>query len=141
MKELTTYLNFDGNCRQAMTFYEKCLGVEFELSPFPDAQGRPPSDPSASIIHARLSRQGQALLMASDTPPDGDSLRLGNNCSVMIQCESIGEIERMSTALGQNGQVLMPLADMFWGARFGMLTDQFGIQWLFNYDLPQQKPE
>jgi PhnB protein len=30
----------------------------------------------------------------------------------------------------------LPLGDMFWGARFGMLTDQFGIQWMFNYDLP-----
>ena len=85
-------------------------------------------------MHARLSR-GAPILMASDTPP-GESLQ-GNNFSVSIDCESLDEMERYFKALSQGGQVRLPLGDMFWGARFGMLTDQFGIQWMFNYDLPK----
>jgi PhnB protein len=139
MKSVTTYLNFNGNCRQAMTFYQQCLGVDLQLSPFPDPQGKPSTDPKAGILHARLLR-GAPILMASDTPA-GESLKADNNLSfsVSIDCESPDEIERYFRALSQGGQVRLPLGDMFWGARFGMLTDQFGVQWMLNYDLPQQQ--
>ena len=61
MKTVTAYLNFNGNCRQAMTFYQQCLGTELELTPFPDAQGKPLADAKAGIMHARLTRGGQAV--------------------------------------------------------------------------------
>ena len=139
MKSVTTYLNFNGNCRQAMTFYEQCLGADLQLSPLPDEQGKPSTDPKAGIMHARLSRSGAPILMASDTPPD-ESLKADNNrsFSVSVDCESLDELERSFKSISQGGQVRLPISDMFWGARFGMLTDQFGVQWMFNYDLPQQ---
>ena len=136
MKEVTTYLNFDGNCRQAMTFYNTCLGTEIMLSAFPDAQGKPSEDPNARIMHARLTHGGREILMASDTQPGG-SLKPGDNFSIAIQCDSIPEIERLFPALSKDGKVTMPLQDTFWGARFGMFTDQFGIQWMLNCDLPK----
>ena len=136
MKEVTAYLNFDGNCRQAMTFYNSCLGAEIQLSTFPDAQGKPSEDPNGRIMHARLINGGQAILMASDGQP-GSPVQPGNNFSIAIQCDSIPEIERLFPALSQNGKVTMPLQDTFWGARFGMFTDQFGIHWMLNCDLPK----
>ena len=131
MKEVNAYLNFDGDCRKAMHFYQQSLGGELQISPFPDQTGKPSSDPAARVMHSQLQRNGQAILMASDTPPNG-SLRVGNNVSVAIQCDSVAEIDRLFTALSQSGQVIMPLFDAPWGARFGMFTDQFGIQWLLN---------
>jgi PhnB protein len=136
MKSVTAYLNFDGNCRQAMTFYQQCLGTELELIPFPDGQGKPLTDPKAGIMHARLTRGGLPLLMASDTPP-GNFLRAGNNFSVSVDCETLEEIERIFSGLGKSGQVQMPLGSMPWGARFGMLIDHFGIQWMVNCELPK----
>ncbi|MGI8741202.1 MAG: VOC family protein [Bryobacteraceae bacterium] len=139
MKEITTYLMFDGNCREAMTFYEKCLGAELQLMPFSEALGDLPAEAKQAkdrIIHARLAK-GTAVLMASDTMP-GMSLQQGNNFSVSIGCESLPEIERLFAALGENGKVKMPLHDAFWGARFGMLTDQFGINWMLNCEKPKQ---
>jgi PhnB protein len=138
MKHLTTYLNFDGNCRQAISFYGQCLGAKLDLSPFPDSQGNPSSDPTARIMHGRLSLNDKPILMASDTPPD-DTHHVGNNFSVAVECDSMEEIERLFAALGQNGRVEMPLADMFWGAHFGMFIDQFGIRWMLNFERPQQK--
>jgi PhnB protein len=135
MKSVTTYLMFSGNCRQAMTFYQQGLGGDLELRPFPDDQGKPSTDPNAGIMHARLTRAGAPILMASDTP-SGETIQ-GNNFNVSIDCESLDELERYFNALSQGGKVRLPLSDMFWGARFGMLTDQFGIQWMFNYDLPK----
>ena len=75
--------------------------------------------------------------MASDTQPR-DPFQAGNNFSVSIDCDGLDEMERFLGALSEGGQVRLRLAlcDAPWGARFGMLTDQFGIQWMFNYDLP-----
>ena len=134
MKTVTTYLSFDGNCRDAMSFYQQCLGVELQLNAYPDANGQPSSAPGARIMHGQLARGSAPVLMASDTPQPG-SLRPGNNFSVSIDCDSRDEIELLFTALSQNGQVRMPLTDAPWGARFGMLTDQFGIQWMLNCNL------
>src|SRR5262249_44537546 len=68
MNTVTTYLSFNGNCRQAMSFYQQCLGSELEISPYPDADGQPSSDPEAKIMHSQLVRAGAPILMASDTP-------------------------------------------------------------------------
>jgi PhnB protein len=137
MKSVTAYLTFDGNCRQAMSFYRECLGAELYLTAYPDASGQPSSGSAARIMHSQLSHDGAPILMASDTPQEAESLKPGNNLSVSIHCDSSDEIDRLFSALGQNGKVRMPLGNMPWGARFGMLTDQFGIQWIFNCDLPR----
>jgi PhnB protein len=131
MKSVTTYLHFNGNCRAAMQFYQKCLGTEILLTPVMDAQGKPSSDAAARIMHSQLLHNGQPLLQASDDQ-SGSTPKIGDNFQVAIDCESVAEIDRLFAALGQGGTVRMPLGDMPWGARFGMLTDQFGIQWLLN---------
>jgi PhnB protein len=136
MKTVTAYLSFDGNCRQAVSFYQQCLGAELALNPYPDATGQPSSDSMAKIMHAQLMRAGVPILMASDTPQSG-LLKAGNNFSVSIDCDSVGETESLFAALSQGGNVRMPLTDAPWGARFGMLTDQFGIQWMLNCFLPK----
>ena len=135
MKSVTTYLNFNGACRPAMTFYTECLGGELELVPVSDEQGQPSKDPSARIMHSRVTKNGTTLLMGSDILP-GSKFHLGNNFSVSIDCEDIAEIERLFAALLlQRGKVIQPLADAPWGARFGMLIDQFSTQWMLNCDL------
>jgi PhnB protein len=135
MKEIVAYLNFDGNCREAMTFYKKCLGGELMLSPFSEMPGDHPKEAGDRIMHARLVN-GRASLMASDTMP-GMPFKPGNNFWISVHTDSLEETERAFTALSENGKVVMPLQDTFWGARFGMLTDQFGLNWMFNFEKPK----
>jgi PhnB protein len=137
VKELIVYLNFDGNCRDAMTFYGQCLGAELQISSFADAPGDFPKDARDRVMHARLTIGSKPILMASDTIP-GMPFQQGNNFSISVPCESNEEIERLFAALGEGGKVTMPLQDQFWGARFGMLVDRFGIHWMFNFDHPKQ---
>ncbi len=140
MKDFITYLNFDGNCREAMEFYKKCFGAELYLLPFseaPDDLSWVSAEMKDRIMHATLSKGSSTLLMASDTMPVM-SFQPGNNFSVMIQCESLQEIERLFAALGEKGKVTMALQDTFWAARFGTLTDQFGISWIFQFEHPKQ---
>lgn len=141
MKELNTYLTFNGNCREAMTFYAKSLGAELQLITFgdmPNPDGKPaPAETKDRIMHARLSK-GPLALMASDTMP-GMPVQQGSNFSIALQCESPQEVDKLFGALSENGKVTMPVQETFWAARFGMLTDQFGINWMFNLYKPQQR--
>ena len=135
MQQINIYLNFDGNCREAMTFYGKCLQGEPHFTPFsagpPGMIGNIPESASDRILHAELTTGGAAL-MASDTLP-GMDFRQGNNFSISLNCESEAELQRLFAALGEGGAVTMPLHDAFWGGRFGMLTDRFGIAWMLSF--------
>lgn len=134
VKGTITYLTFDGNCREAMTFYGRCLAVEPNFTPF---SAGPPEvlamakDAPDRILHSELA-SGPAVLMASDRLP-GVPFQQGDNFSICLDCESQAEMERVFSALGENGKVTMPLHVAFWGGRFGMLTDQFGISWMFSF--------
>jgi PhnB protein len=134
MKEIITYLMFDGNTREAMTFYAKAFGAELQIMPFSDMPDMPEAAKSAKdrVMHARLAK-GSTLLMASDTMP-GHPFQQGNNFSISVQCESVQEIDKLFAALGEKGQITMPLQQTFWAARFGMLKDQFGVAWMFNLE-------
>jgi PhnB protein len=134
MKGANTYLFFDGNCREAMTFYEKALGAELKIVTYAEAPGTP-KEARDRIMHASLS-SGPVVIMGSDIQPGmPGTFQPGDNFSISINCESLDEIERLFNAMGAGGKTTMPLQDTFWGARFGMLTDKFGVNWMFNYEL------
>ncbi|MCZ2080339.1 MAG: VOC family protein [Bryobacterales bacterium] len=140
MKDINTYLMFDGNCLTAMTFYQECFGAELFKMTYGEMPGEIPKEMQAAqdrIMHASLTK-GKLLLMASDTPP-GQPSKTGDNFSISITCESVEEIDRLFAAIGEKGTVKMPLQETFWATRFGMLTDQFGINWMLNLERPEQK--
>ena len=137
MRGMQTYLTFDGQTRDAMTFYQKALGGELNIQTFRDAKMDAPKGSEDRVIHANIMQKGRAILMASDTMP-GMPYTQGNNFSISVECESVAEEEKLFAALSDGGKVTMPLQDTFWGAHFGMVTDRFGINWMFNAELPKK---
>jgi PhnB protein len=138
MKQTNTYLTFDGNCGEAMAFYKKCLGGELSQFKFSEMPGEMPAEMKGAedrIMHACLT-SGPVVLMASDNCP-GMPFQKGNNFSINLACESVEEAEKLFGALSEKGNVTMPLGETFWAVRFGMLTDQYGIPWMFNVEKPQ----
>jgi PhnB protein len=134
MKEIVTFLHFDGNCREAMQFYKNCFDAELFLLPFSESPSSLPSPPTEAldrIMHATLKKTS-TLLMAADILP-GTPYQPGDNFAVILHCESLPELEHLFAALGEKGHVTMPPQDTFWGARFGTLPDRFGIRWMFNF--------
>jgi PhnB protein len=73
---------------------------------------------------------GDAVLMASDAPPDRYEQPKGY--SVSIQLNDRSEAERIFNRLAENGTIQMPFQQTFWAAGFGMCVDQFGIPWMVN---------
>ena len=81
------------------------------------------------ILHARMV-VGDAVLMASDTPPEHYEKPAG--LYVTLSVETPHEADRIFYALAENGTVTMPIEKTFWAARFGMLVDRFGTPWMIN---------
>ena len=138
MKAINPYLNFDGQTRDAMTFYAKCLDADLYLQTFKEA-GMDMPGADDRIVHARLSKGGSStVVMASDSQP-GQPVQSGNYAWLSIDCDDEKEQDRMFSALGEGGSVIMPVDRMFWGARFGMLRDRYGIGWMLNCELPKSE--
>ena len=137
MKELGPYLNFNGNCSEAMNFYKECLGGDLTLMTFEDSKQDVPAVMKDQIMHSTLRFTPHASVMASDCMPDQPAVN-GTSITISVNCESEESINKFYAALAKGGKETMPLADTFWGARFGMLTDKFGMQWMFNFDKPKQ---
>lgn len=133
MKSFSPYLNFDGQTRDAMTFYQSCLGGQLDVMPASSANVRVPAGSEDRTIHARLV-SGPITILASDTMHGTPCDRGENSSHLCIHCSDTREQDRLWAALGAGGKVTMPLQDTFWGARFGMLTDKFGVSWMFNAD-------
>jgi|SRR5690348_2523060 PhnB protein len=138
MKSINPYLNFDGDARDAMQFYNSLLGGKLDLQTFKDAHFEAP-DADTRILHARLDGGTPAtLLMASDTQP-GQPTTPEGRFWLTVDCDDVAEQDKLFNGLsGDGGTVLMPLQDTFWGARFGMLRDRYGINWMFNCELPKK---
>jgi PhnB protein len=130
--ELTPYLNFNGQCEEAFKFYERNLGgkivamVDFENA---GQANHLPAGWGKKIMHAQMT-VGSQVLMGSDAPPDRYDQPQGFSMSVHVQ--QTAEAERVFNALAENGTVRLPIQETSWAARFGMLTDQFGVPWIVN---------
>ena len=77
--------------------------------------------------------------MGTDAPESmGFKLHFGNNVHISLEPDTKAETKKLFDALSAGGKVTMPLADMFWGAYFGMLVDKFGNIWMVNHDYPKK---
>ena len=129
---LNPYLTFNGTAGKAIALYEKALGAKVEnLQRFGDVPGnKQPAETKDYVMHAVL-RVGPGTIMISDTQP-GDTVTGGNNNHVVLQWDDVASMTKAFDAVAAGGKVTMPLQDTFWGARFGMLVDPYGVAWMFN---------
>lgn len=140
MASINPYLNFSGNCEEAFKFYKSVFGGEFQdfqrFNNMPDDGGMP-AEESEYVMHVSLPIGKDSYLMGSDSPSSMGKISNGNNYHVSIQSDSDEETDRLYQGLSAGGQVTMPLEKTFWGARFAMFVDKFGIQWMINQDVSE----
>jgi len=141
MVKINPYLNFAGNTEEAFKFYRSVFGGEFAmLQRFKDTPeaGRVPEKEKEMIMHVSLPVGDGTTLMATDALESmGHKLTVGNNIQLSVEAGSKNEVDKLFKGLSAGGKVTMPLADTFWGAYFGMVTDKFGVQWMVSYSKPQ----
>lgn len=140
MTQVTTKLNphlfFGGNCREAMEFYTRIFGGELILTPFSEGPADAHKDPKANhaemktkIMYARLS--GEITLSASDNPHNTEAKNSGQ-FGLSLEGPDGAKLTAYFEKLAQNGQITAPLIKQFWGDTFGMVTDQYGIDWMVS---------
>ena len=133
MEAIVPYLMFNGNAGQALAFYAKTFNGKVVFSQtYGESPVKGSADYKDKIMHATF-QAGSLTIMVSDSMP-GHEVNGGTNISLSLNFKSVESIEQTFLALSDGANVTMALQDTFWGARFGMLTDRFGINWMFNHD-------
>jgi PhnB protein len=137
------YLSFNGNCADAMHFYERVLGGKLELllrnADTPMAT-QTPKEHADRIVHARLVLPGGASLYAGDCPPQMAYTGI-HGVALTLNYDTVEQATKAFGALADGGKVSMTLQPMFWAKIWGMLTDKFGTPWIVNGELQAMYPK
>lgn len=134
--QLTTSLSFQGQCREAFSFYAEVLGGKVTAA-IPSSEGPPdmPVDKQYKdwLMHCWLQIGDQAL-MGADMPPEfaPNINKPKNGFDVVLHSDNVDEARRIFEALSQGGHVRMPFAKTFWSPGYGNVTDRFGVPWMIN---------
>ncbi len=137
MATINPYLNFPGTTEEAFIFYKSVFGGEFlAVMRFRDtADGeKVPEAEKDKLMHIALPI-GDTIVMATDALESmGQKLTPGNNLSLSYNADSRADADKIFAGLSMGAKITLPMQDMFWGDYFGMLTDQYGIQWMVAFD-------
>jgi PhnB protein len=141
--QTTTHLNFRGDARQALEFYQSVFGGHTVINTYADF-GMPADVPGADkVVFGLVVADNGFRVMGYDIPGQtegsvagGGSTRRENNATVTdqalfvsISANSLDELQGHWDALAVGSTIVEPLAASAWSAGFGMLTDQFGVTW------------
>ncbi len=135
---ITPYLDFAGRCDEALAFYREALGAEVEmLMRYSESPEQPPPGMlqpgfENKVMHVSFRVRGVPL-MASDGCDDKSKFD-GFRLALAVPTEA--DARRAVDALAAGGTVQMPLTKTFWSPCFGMLTDRFGLRWMFTVPTP-----
>ena len=138
--QLELFINFDGNCREALDFYAKVFKSDAEnLMTYADS----PPDPNHPIAEADKDlimyanmRIGGVTVMFMDMP-SGLPLVIGNNITPTVSTDNKDEITRMFNELKEGGEVYVELGQAFFSEWYGMVKDKYGVIWQILHYVPQ----
>ena len=123
------YINFHGQAREAMEFYQQLFGGKLDLLAF-DAAGAPkPAGPDDQIMHCVLESDGFSLM---GTDGMSDSPVVGDNFAVALGGSDLERLTKVFEGLSEGGTVKQPLQKASWGDTFGWVEDKYQINWMFN---------
>lgn len=132
MAKITPYIKFAGNCREALKFYQQCLGGELNLQRISESPMavRTPAGKAGQILHGSLISRNITILAADMKT---ETIIAGNNVQLCLDCESAQELESSFNNLSSEGAVITPLHQTFRGNSYGEFTDRFGVSWILNF--------
>lgn len=137
LKALNPYLHFKGTAAHALALYESALGAKADCvmrwSDGPMAENLP-AEHRNLIMHSQVRIDGHILLLSDDVP--GAPQHQGGNGEILLDFSDVPSLTKAFDAMSEGGTVVMAPEDAFWGAKFGVLVDKFGVRWAFHCALP-----
>jgi PhnB protein len=131
--QVQPYIFYYGRCEEALEFYKGVFGGTYEMMRVKDspvAEHMPPNSGN-TVMHASFTANGVSFF-ASDGREQKAIDPDAGNISLALSSTDAAEGERVFKALAGGGKVTMPIDKAFWGGRFGMLVDRFGIEWMIT---------
>lgn len=128
---LNPYLNFNGNAREAMEFYQGVLGGELQVTSFAEGGMEHAPEDADKVMHAQLEVENGMTLMGADTP-SGMTWSEPSGIAISLSGDDARELTGYYEKLRDAGTVIEPLTTAPWGDQFGMVTDSYGILWMVN---------
>lgn len=130
------YLNFNGNCREAVNFYADIFGIQepriMSFGDMPSNEEFPIAEETKNLVmHAEIKVK-DTTIMFSDVAP-GMPFTVGNNISLIFSGTDIDELKALYDKLKDGGNVVMELQETFWSKCYGYVVDKFGIGWQLSY--------
>lgn len=146
MSNIKVYLQFDGECHEAFEFYKSVLGGEFgEINRYGEAPKQEhvtiSEEDNDKIMHMSLSTPDGTVLYGSDFLEDeNNTFEVGNNISLYLNVPTNEKADEVFKALSEHGVEKMAMNQTFWGTYFGLVTDQYGINWMIACE-PQEQTQ
>ncbi|MDR0306015.1 MAG: VOC family protein [Chitinispirillales bacterium] len=134
---VSTFLMFNGDCEEAIRFYEKAFGVKatnvmrYSEAP-PSADFKAPAGTENYIMYSQL-KLGGTPIMLGDTTPDWKT-SFGSGMSITITLDSPEKVKTLFNALKEGGKITMEPQETFWSKLFGSLEDRFGVSWMISVE-------
>ncbi len=134
MKHFRPYLFFNGNCEEALNFYKECFNGEItDIGRYGDSPMPVPDSNKNKIIHAEFKFWGGSIMMSDQMESTSDASEIeSTRIQLSLEFEDADKMQATFDKLKQDGSVTMELKEQFWGDKFGMMTDKYGIKWMFN---------
>jgi PhnB protein len=117
----------------AIDFYEKALGAEtlFRLD-----------GPDGKIMHACLSINGASIMLAEERQNCAALSPVSLNGTPVTLHQIVDDADAAAARMADaGGMVIMPVEEMFWGDRYGIVADPFGHRWSFATPVKQLSPD
>ncbi|SEI03227.1 PhnB protein [Paenimyroides aquimaris] len=141
MAKIHAYLNFNGNCEEAFTFYEKVFNTQstgtYRFGDMPENPEFPVNnEDKQKIMHTAIMINDSTMLMGSDCIEGfGQKIINGTSTYIMLDTETAQEAKDLYQALSENAlNIEMPLGEQFWAELYASFQDQFGICWMIHFE-------
>jgi PhnB protein len=130
--ELMPYLQYPGDCEEALNFYKDILQGRMEIaSRYDNPAMKAPEEYKNKILHASFYF-GKHLIFASDTLSKKTHEPMQSNVALSLGFKDEREAENIFDKLSAGGKIHVPFKKQFWGDWHGNFTDRFGIRWMVN---------
>ncbi|MBO9592875.1 MAG: VOC family protein [Niabella sp.] len=134
MSQINPHITFNGNCRDAITFYKEALDATLEIITVGQSPmaAQFPADKADSILHSSLTKGAMVLLASDGIGPDETINPIANALSLSLSCSTEDELKTYLSNLSAGGDIIFPLHDFFAG-KMAVTRDKFGIKWTIGY--------
>ena len=139
MAIINPHINFNGNAEEAFNFYKSVFGGEFakiiRLKDISSPEFPVAENDANKIMHIALPIGRSNVLMGNDVPESMGRVNENENRSkISISAESREEADKLFNGLSAGGTIEAPIGDSPWGSYFGMFRDNYGIEWMIDFD-------